>query len=298
MLNEVGIVIPTRDRWEDLYRTLQKLEEFGLGDNETIVMDDASREVAPPRLRARFPRVRFERSEHSRFVTGQRNDLASLLSTPYFLQLDDDSFPIVGNLSHAVAWLASHQDALGLAFIVTDGRDYSTKINAIPSQPFRCRQFIGCAGLIKRELFLDLGGYEETFEYSCEEIGLTLHAQLKGLAIYQYPGVVIQHNPSARSRNQSHRSVLLIRNQILVAGLHYPMLFLLIRSPLFVLKAIILKWVPRGKVTRGIIDALLLYPKILRKRKPVPIKPFLAWNRLPIPIEFKARFEALAHTED
>ena len=265
-----------------------------MGGNETIVMDDASSEPAPQPLKARFPRVRFERSETPRFITGQRNILARLLSTSLFLQLDDDSFPILGDLSHAATWLSSRNDALALAFIVTDGGDYSARIDALPPEPFRCHHFLGCAGLIKRELFLGLGGYQESLEYSCEEIGLTLNAQRRGLSTYQYAGVVVQHNPSPRSRDQNHRSSLLIRNELLVAGLYYPLPFLLIRSPLFVLKALIHGWVPRVKVLQGVGNALWMSPQITWKRKAISMKSFVGWNWLPGPIEFKVRFEALA----
>jgi GT2 family glycosyltransferase len=293
MLNQIGIGIPTRDRWDDLAFTLRKLQEFGLGDNETIVMDDASRTPAPRDLVERFPRVRFLRSERSRYVTGQRNDLARLLTSPYFLQIDDDSFPVRGDLEKAVAWLEARKDALALAFIVTDGEDYSARIDEISAEPFRCHYFIGCAGLIKRERFLELGSYEESLEYSGEEIALALHAQLHGLFVYQYAGVVVQHNPSRASRNQQARASMLIRNELLVAGLHYPLLFLLARAPLFVLKALVHRWVPRRNTLLGVRAALGLYPAIWRRRRVVPMREFLVWKRLPAPVEFKEQFLAL-----
>ena len=74
-LDQIGIGIPTRDRWDELALTLQKLAEYGLGKNETIVLDDGSREPVPAALRERFPHVRFERTTRARYVTGGRNDL-------------------------------------------------------------------------------------------------------------------------------------------------------------------------------------------------------------------------------
>ena len=286
MLNQVGIGIPTKDRWDELSLTLEKLEEFGLGANETIVMDDASREPAPQALRDRFPRVRFERSEHSRSVTGQRNHLARLLQTPYFLQVDNDSFPIRGDLAEAAAWLEARADALALAFVVTERAEGATEPEALPGGPFPCHYFIGCAALLKRELFLEMGGYKEVLEYFCEEVELSLHARSRGLFVYQYPGVVVRHHRSPVSRDKSYRWFLVIRNELLIAVFHYPLVFLLIRWPLFTLKAWIFRWVPGREIVRGIKAAIRLLPTVWPVRRALTIRSFLAWKRLPKPIKY------------
>jgi hypothetical protein len=286
MLHQIGIGIPTKDRWDDLFVTLEKLEEFGLGNNETIVMDDVSREPTPQSLRDRFPRVRFERSEHSRSVTGQRNLLARLLKAPYFLQVDDDSFPVLGDLSEAAAWLEARGDAFALAFIVAEREQYAAELEALPREPFPCHYFVGCGALIKRELFLELGGYQEVLEYYCEEVELSLHARSRELFVYQYPGVAVRHYRSPVSRDKSYRWFLVIRNELLIAAFHYPLVFLLIRWPLFTLKAWIFRWVPGREIVRGIRAAIRLLPTIWPARRPLPVRLFLAWKRLPKPIMY------------
>jgi GT2 family glycosyltransferase len=288
MLHQIGIGIPTKDRWEDLALTLRKLEEFGLGDNETIVMDDASREPAPQALRERFPRVRFERSELSRSVTGQRNLLARMLSSRYFLQVDNDSFPVRGDLAGAVSWLERQPDALALAFVVAERDDWAEALRSVGAEPYRCHYFIGCAALIKREKFLELGGYEESLEYLCEEVELAAHGSGRSLFIYQYPGVVVRHQRSPVSRDQSRRWVLLIRNELTIAVLHYPLPFLLIRWPLFTGKALVHRWVPPRAIFQGVLAALKLLPKAWRRRQPLSWRSWLIWKRLPRPIKIVA----------
>lgn len=288
MLNKIGIGITTRDRWDDLYATLEELEKFGLGGCETIVMDDASRELVPEAMRTRFPNVSFQRSEQACFVPGQRNRLARLLSPPYFFQLDDDSFPVLGDLARAAAWLEENEDALALAFIVTDRNEFAAKLAAVPADPFRCHFFIGCAGLINRQMFLEVGSYEESFEYNCEEVELALHAQLRGWFVYQYPAVVVQHNRSPLARDNGRRLSLLVRNELLVAGLRYPFFFLMLRWPVFLLKALFLRWASVGEIARGVRGALKMYPAIWLRREAVSSRAFLAWKRLPGPIEFRS----------
>src|SRR5260370_41458615 len=81
----VGIGITTRDRWDDLAVTLSELRKQGLEDAETIVIDDGSKEPLRPEFRAAFPKVRFERVDHSLGLVVQRNRLAQMLNSTYYL---------------------------------------------------------------------------------------------------------------------------------------------------------------------------------------------------------------------
>jgi Glycosyl transferase family 2 len=102
---QIGIGITTKDRWEDLEATLTVLSYKGLSALETIVIDDGSLRPAPPALLERFPWVRFERSDRSYGLIVQRNQLASMIRSAYYLSLDDDSFPAAGDLVRAVQFL-------------------------------------------------------------------------------------------------------------------------------------------------------------------------------------------------
>jgi GT2 family glycosyltransferase len=286
-LDPIGIGIPTRDRWDELARTLQALADYGLGGNETVVLDDGSREPVPAALRARFSRVRFERTTEPRYVTGVRNDLARMLKAPLFLQVDNDSFPVRGDLGAAVAWLQEREDALALAFVIAERDDYLEGLRALPAEPAPCDFFIGCGALIKRELFLELGGYEEELGYMAEEIALTLHAQSRGLQVYQYPAVTVRHYRSPLSRDLTARARLNIRNELLIAGLYYPFVFLLLRWPVYLAKALVLGWFPRREIVKGAMAAAWRYPAIWRKRQPVTVEAFLRWKRLPRPVTLR-----------
>ncbi len=287
-LDQIGIGIPTRDRWDELALTLQKLADYGLGANETIVLDDGSREPVPSALRDRFPHVRFERTTRARYVAGGRNDLARLLTRPLFLQIDNDAFPIEGDLAAAAAWLQDREDALALAFVIAERDDYQAAVRALPPEPAPCHYFIGCGALIKRARFLELGGYEETLEYVAEEIALTLHAQSRGLQVYQYPALTIRHYRSPLSRDLGVRATLNVRNELLIAGLYYPFFFLLLRWPIYLLKVLASGLFPPRATCKGAIEAARLYPTIWRKREPVAVRSFLRWKRLPVPVKLVA----------
>ena len=88
----------------------------GFSALETIVIDDGSLCHAPASLRRRFPWVRFERSDRSYGLVVQRNRLARMITSAYYLSLDDDSFPAAGDLGKAVQFLEGKPDTWSRVF--------------------------------------------------------------------------------------------------------------------------------------------------------------------------------------
>jgi hypothetical protein len=113
----IGIGITTKDRWDDLSVTLERLRQNGLDRFETIVIDDGSSRQMPPEFPSRFDWVTFERCQSARGYIAQRNRLANMLSSELYLSLDDDSYPAPdAGLDQAAAWLIAKREAIALAF--------------------------------------------------------------------------------------------------------------------------------------------------------------------------------------
>ncbi len=217
----VGLSIPTRDRWDDLDVTLTRLGQHGYSDLETIVIDDGSVVPMPAGFAARFPWVRFIREDRPRGVCLQRNRIARLLSAPLILSLDDDSFPVAGDLESACDWLEQRPKVFALCFqIILQEEKPPDDFASRP--PFPVRDFIGCAALIRRDVFLSLNGYEEAFVFMAEEPEVCLRAMQKGFETVGYPAFVVQHNASPVRRNPANRAELLLRRESLVALAFYP----------------------------------------------------------------------------
>jgi GT2 family glycosyltransferase len=219
--HRVGISIPTRDRWDDLEVTLTSLQERGYSTLETIVIDDGSSAPMPAGFAERFPWVRFIRSEKPEGACAQRNRIARLLTAPLILSLDDDSFPVAGSLEAACDWMDARPRVFSLSFQIVY-RHETPPENFASRRPFPVRDFIGCAALLRREMYLALGGYEEKFIFFGEEPELCVRAMQRGFEVEGYPGFVIQHNVSPVRRDLGKRASLLIRRESLVALLFFP----------------------------------------------------------------------------
>jgi GT2 family glycosyltransferase len=281
----LAIGITTKDRWDDLAITLDSLRENGLHRFETIVIDDGSTKPMPRTFRGRFHWVRFHRSESSQGCIVQRNRLAELLTAELYLSLDDDSYPAPGaQLDQAAAWLTAKQDAAALTFAICSTSEVSSYMFH-ERQPYPVRYFIGCAHMVKRQLFLRLRGYTETLGHLyCEETDFALKAWKEGFKVYKYPSVVVIHTQSVFGRNAANANRLLTRNLIWVSAWRSPYLFFIVEVLFRVLRMFRLKthrlhW---HAVLHGYFEALAGLPKVAQFRDPVPLRSYLAWLRNPV----------------
>jgi Predicted glycosyltransferases len=278
---QIGIGITTKDRWEDLDETLSVLASSGFSDLETIVVDDGSSRPAPTSLWQRFPWVRFERSNRSYGLIAQRNRLAEMITSDYYLSLDDDSFPAAGDFGKAVEFLGAKSDAVGLAFSIVS-RDEALPSSVQPPAPVR--YYIGCGHLLKRRLFLRLGGYADNWIYG-EEPEFCLRALHQGYRVYLYPAVVIRHNRTPVARNLSKTARYYIRNEALVGLRYFPFPYSLLRY-LNTLPGILRnpEWNRQWpSLLRGWVEALWCSVRWRRLRHPLPLAQFRAWKGLSLP---------------
>jgi GT2 family glycosyltransferase len=284
-IDRLGIGITTKDRWGDLAVTLSKLRTKGYEEAETIVIDDGSEQPVPQDLRIAFPNVRFERFDRSLGLVVQRNHLARLLSTTYYLSLDDDSFPVAGDISEAISWLESHPSVVALALHIVQANERIPLPEEL-SEPFPVRYYIGCGHLLRREQFLELGGYLDRLHYFSEEIDFCLKALLKGFSVYVYPAVVIRHNRTPVARNGAKASRYYIRNQAITGLLYFPF-------PYFILRAINCLLLFRNpqwnshpvSLLSGWVEAFICAISWRNLRQPLSGAQFRAWRKLPLPKE-------------
>lgn len=286
-LTEVGIGITTKDRWDDLEVTLHRLQDLGLDRLETIVIDDGSIQPQPAGFPERFPWVKFLRFEKSQGLIVQRNRLGTLLSSPLILGLDDDSFPVQGDLSAAATWMLDHPRVVALAFQIIF-KDESPTANAATKEPFPVRDYIGCGNLVNRELFLSLGSYEERFEFFTEEAEFCLRAMREGYQVLAYPAYVIRHNVSPIARNRAWRTEKFIRNEMLMAMWHFPAKEAILRV-VRALPAMLIKNADLRKnwsaLLKGYFAALINYFRWPHSKQRLTNDQFAAWKKLPMAVQ-------------
>jgi GT2 family glycosyltransferase len=278
----IGISIATRDRWRDVGKTLSAIaSQPELRGFPVIVADDGSDEPAPRELSERFRNVEFLSSGRSLGASAQRTRIARILDTDYILQLDDDSYPVGGSVSDAVSFLGAHEEAAALALnIVEGGRKAPAVATATP--PFRVESFIGCGVLLRRSLFLELGGFIGALGFYCEETHFSARAAREGLAIYKFPSLVIRHEKSPSARSTGRIAFYRGRNRVLLVLWNYPARAILPRLATSLPGTFALvRWRDYPAAIAGFLAGLFDGLRMMGERRPLTYGQYLSWRALP-----------------
>jgi glycosyltransferase involved in cell wall biosynthesis len=218
----ITIMITTRNRRDDLAFTLERLLELGLAQMPLIVVDDASdAPILSDGLAQKFSRLKFVRNDSQQGLIANRNKMTLLAETPYVLSLDDDScFRDAPDLQGAVAYLERQSRVVGLQFNNVDVNFDQRPVAKL--EPYRVQSYTGCGHLLKRTVFLRMGGYRSDFVHMGEEVEFCRKAWKAGWEVHMYPRIIIDHRRTPVARFPKKNIYYLTRNLIIINYLHIP----------------------------------------------------------------------------
>ncbi|MBL8762448.1 MAG: glycosyltransferase [Phycisphaerae bacterium] len=203
----IAYVLPTRDRPERLLHTLSRLDALPAHDAQVIIVDNASRVPASEATRGVagvLPRV-FVRLEHN--LGAAARNLAVELTGPsvdWIVMLDDDSS--VRSLEFLARLGAQPADVGAVMADIFLPRAGTRESGGLPEV------FIGCGVAIRREAFLEAGGYDPAFNYYAEEYDLSAKLLLAGRRVVFEPAFVADHLKDAGNRDMDTILARLVRN--------------------------------------------------------------------------------------
>lgn len=221
---KLAYVLPTRDRPEVLGQTLDALGSLPAHDAQVIVLDNQS--ATPAQCPNVLPNGLTVETIHLRHNLGAASrNIGVQVSDPgceWCVLLDDDSAPLDLGHQRALAQ-ADHRTAAVAAeiFLQSPQRpaDWSRARRESGGLP---EVFIGCGVAVRRELFLDLGGYDHRFNYYVEEYDLAARMLLTGHRIVLNRGFRVHHRKVATGRDMNTILHRLVRNNGWVAQRYAP----------------------------------------------------------------------------
>ena len=193
---EISIVIPTRDRSEDLRACLRVLaaQDFPRKKYETIVCDDGSEEnisKVVDEFRETSFDIRYFRQEQKGPAAarnlGIRNARGNIVA-----MTDSDTLPDRSWLRKLYQALMNDPDA-----IAVEGRVYAAnegEFDPLGEGPVNKSGgvFLTCNCAYRREALVEIGGFDETFPYPAfEDTELAARAQLIGRIVWEPEAIVI-----------------------------------------------------------------------------------------------------------
>jgi glycosyltransferase involved in cell wall biosynthesis len=217
------VVITTKNRKADLATAI----ESALAQTakpEVLVVDDGSTDGTAEMARERFPTVRLERVEVSRGYIVQRNRAAALASGEIIFSIDDDAtFSTPNTIAQTLAEFDRPRvGAVAIPFINVKQKPDIYQLAPDSQGVYVAFSYIGTAHALRRELFLDLGGYREFLFHQGEEMDLTMRMLDKGHVVRLGRADPIHHFESPR-RDFKRMDLYGRRNDVLFAWHNVPM---------------------------------------------------------------------------
>jgi len=193
---------------------------------EILIFDDASDVPVADTVIAQ-PRLRIIRDDRGPGNIVGRNTLMAQASADAVLLLDDDAALLeAAGIERALEILSRDSDVAAIAFAQAneDGGPWpETMQPGLGRSPRYVAAFIGFAHLLRRDVFLRLGGYREEFIFYGEEKDFCLRLLDAGYLTVYLPDALVSHVPDPGSRSRSRYLRYVVRNDCLNALYNEPL---------------------------------------------------------------------------
>jgi N-acetylglucosaminyl-diphospho-decaprenol L-rhamnosyltransferase len=272
-LEDITIVVVTRNRVDTLLWTLGKLTSLPQNP-PIIVVDNASTDGTPDRVKAAFPAVTVLALDQNKWCAA-RNEGVMLAKTSLIAFCDDDSFWQPEALSKAITYFRKypHLGVLAGKILIGEAEELDSVCLAMQNSPLTDSRplpgppvlgFVCCAVVMRREAFLSIGGFDSRFAIAGEERMFSVDMRTKGWSLAYADDMVAHHYPSSL-RNVAQRTQHITRDTLWYYWLRRPAYYAM-RHTLLILKQI-------GKdinVRKGFLAAVKAAPGILFDREVIP----------------------------
>ncbi|WP_240776962.1 glycosyltransferase family 2 protein [Nonomuraea basaltis] len=221
----VTVVVASKDRLRALARSLP------LHQRPVILVDNGSTDGTAAFVRRHFPDVQVVEAG-TNLGAPARNVGVRLAETPYVAFADDDSWWAPGALERAADVLDAYPRLAVLGARVLVGPE--ERLDAVSEQmrhsPLGVEPdlpgpsvlgFLACGAVVRREAFLEAGGFDDVIFFFGEEERLAVDLAARGWGLAYVDDVVAHHHPSP-ARDPRGRQVLAARNAVLTAVLRRP----------------------------------------------------------------------------
>lgn len=198
----LSVIILTRDRIDQLLHTLKKLREDETGKHcEIVVVDNASTDGTPSRVKREFPDVIVVPTGANLGVEGFNRGVKAS-SGDAVLILDDDAWPDEGALAGVIDLLHQRPDVAGVMMHRQHPRtsEYEWPFTRVETRTPRWPD-MGSGNVIRRSVWDEVGGYESGYFLYRNDTDLALKLLAAGHEVVFTPEYKVWHDsPIAKTK--------------------------------------------------------------------------------------------------
>jgi GT2 family glycosyltransferase/glycosyltransferase involved in cell wall biosynthesis len=217
-----SVVITTRNR-RDLLRQCIRSALAQSVPVEVLVLDDGSTDGTPAMVRSEFPSVRLCELGAGKGPSFQRNRGIEMASTNIVFPIDDDAVFSTARVVEQTLGEFDHCRVAAVGIPFKNVRQSQEVRQRAPDSggPWALHAFVGAAHAVRRDAFLQAGGYREHLFYMGEEGDLCLRLLALGFVTRAGRSDPIHHYESPY-RNSRQAAFCGRRNDILFACQNVP----------------------------------------------------------------------------
>ncbi|WP_425410205.1 glycosyltransferase family 2 protein [Hyphococcus sp.] len=309
----VSVIIVNFNAGERLARCLDCLEQQSFTDFETIVYDNNSEDDSLVCARLPERKARIIRSPENRGFAAANNAAAREAGGGWIALLNPDAYPQPDWLRRLVeaAERRASADAFGSLQLDAARPDYvdgagdvctvfgvayrgdAGRLKAQYPDEAECFAPCAAAALYRKDTFLRLGGFDESFFCYGEDIDFGFRLRSAGgIAVQVNQAVVLHEGSGVTGRRSAFTTYYGHRNRIWLYYKNMPPALYVLTAPLRILMdlALLAKYLPQGLAgtyLKAIFDGYKGLSKLNRKRKEIAamrresrarIAPLLCWS--------------------
>jgi len=218
----ISVIIPVRDRLQQLLLTLTKIKACNPPPQEILVFFDGNDQTLIDEIRVHHPDVHVLGSESPIGPGGGRNILVEASCGPLIASFDDDSYPAtIDYFGRVIKTFKMFENAAILgAKVVNRGGDFSGENMAFQ----KIGEFSGCGCIYKKSWFEKTRGYvPRVVAYGMEECDVSLQIHDLGGMIIEDSQLRVIHDRSDDSRFTTEMQSDSVVNSALFPFLRYPL---------------------------------------------------------------------------
>jgi GT2 family glycosyltransferase len=293
-VNRVGVVIVNKNAGRHLATALESLERQTVAPDRIVVVDNASDDGSLDGLEERFPSVELVRSaDNLGFAAGNNLAVRMCDDCAFVALLNPDAFPEPTWLETLLAAAADSPECgfFGSRLVqasdpgVLDGTGDEYHVSGLAwrrdqgspatlaGEAGETFSVCAAAALYRRDAFLEVGGFDETFFCYYEDTDLAFRLRLAGHRCLYVPTAVARHVGSVTAGLQSAFTIYhSSRNQVwtYVKNMPSPLLWLYLPQHLLTNALTLLAFAVQGQARaglRGKRDAVRELPRVLAERR-------------------------------
>lgn len=282
-----SVVITSRNRRDDLFVAIDSCLVQS-APIEILVLDDASDDGTFEALVERFPTDRFEQvrlmRQESRvgYIT-LRNRAASFVRTNYIISIDDDAvFTTSGVVEQTLREFSDPRiGAIAIPFQNIRISDQVLQLAPDPNHIYITSEYTGTAHALRRDIFLQLGGYRESFVHQSEENDYCIRMLDAGYVVRLGSSDPIHHFVSPK-RDMNRLHYYGTRNKILFVWYNVPRLY----RPVYLSRSALDSLIHGARVRalgiklRAVLDGYFQGARNRAEQRPVRVATFRLYRRL------------------